>query len=462
MVIRLGLFWYKISSKILGKLIGGNMMSKQIVKPSLLPGFMELLPADQIVFNGMMDKIRNVYEKYGFIPMDTPAIEKSEVLLAKGGGETEKQIYRFNKGDSDLSLRFDLTVPLARYVAQHMNELTFPFRRYQIGKVYRGEKSQKGRYREFYQCDIDIIGNEKLSIINDAQLPSIIFSIFKELGLNEFKIHINNRKVISGFFEALGIENKTEVLRIIDKVDKIGVDKVKAELKDNAISDENIEKIAEFISFNGSNEEALAFLKGFNITGESFVEGVEELAKVVHYMEAFGVSLENFIIDLKIARGLDYYTGTVFETTLDKYPEVGSICSGGRYDNLAENYTSKNLPGVGISIGLTRLFSQLKELGLLKENTPSTLTEVLVVPVDDTMDYCINIANKLRDNNIVTEVYLEDGNMKKKLNYANKLGINNVILVGGEEVNSGLLTFKKFDTGEQFKLSLDEIIKKFK
>lgn len=438
------------------------MMNKQIVKPSLLPGFMELLPADQIVFNGMMDKIRNVYEKYGFIPMDTPAIEKSEVLLAKGGGETEKQIYRFNKGDSDLSLRFDLTVPLARYVAQHMNELTFPFRRYQIGKVYRGEKSQKGRYREFYQCDIDIIGNEKLSVINDAQLPSIIFSIFKELGLNEFKIHINNRKVISGFFEALGIENKTEVLRIIDKVDKIGVDKVKAELKDNAISYESIEKIAEFISFNGSNEEALAFLKELNITDKSFIEGVEELAKVVHYMEAFGVSLENFIIDLKIARGLDYYTGTVFETTLDKYPEVGSICSGGRYDNLAENYTNKNLPGVGISIGLTRLFSQLKDLGLLKGDNPSTLTEVLVVPVEDTMDYCINIANKLRENNIVTEVYLEEGNVNKKLKYANKLGIANVILVGGEEVNSGLLTFKKFDTGEQFKLSLDEIIKRFK
>ncbi|KOA19120.1 histidine--tRNA ligase [Clostridium homopropionicum DSM 5847] len=437
-------------------------MNKQIVKPSLLPGFMELLPADQIVFNGMMDKIRNVYEKYGFIPMDTPAIEKSEVLLAKGGGETEKQIYRFNKGDSDLSLRFDLTVPLARYVAQHMNELTFPFRRYQIGKVYRGEKSQKGRYREFYQCDIDIIGNEKLSVINDAQLPSIIFSIFKELGLNEFKIHINNRKVISGFFEALGIENKTEVLRIIDKVDKIGVDKVKAELKDNAISYESIEKIAEFISFNGSNEEALAFLKELNITDKSFIEGVEELAKVVHYMEAFGVSLENFIIDLKIARGLDYYTGTVFETTLDKYPEVGSICSGGRYDNLAENYTNKNLPGVGISIGLTRLFSQLKDLGLLKGDNPSTLTEVLVVPVEDTMDYCINIANKLRENNIVTEVYLEEGNVNKKLKYANKLGIANVILVGGEEVNSGLLTFKKFDTGEQFKLSLDEIIKRFK
>ena len=435
-------------------------MSKEIVKPSILPGFMELLPQDQILFNRILEKIQKVYERYGFIPIDTPVIEKSEVLLAKGGGETEKQVYRFNKGSSDLSLRFDLTVPLARYVAEHMSDLTFPFRRYQIGKVYRGERNQKGRFREFYQCDIDIIGNGKLSIINDAEIPSIIFSIFNEIGLKEFKIHINNRKIMNGVFEHFEVLNKVEALRIVDKIDKIGVEAVKEELEKIDISAENIKSIIEFINIKGTNDEILDALTKLEISNQSYAEGLDELLKVVHYMRCFGVPEDNFIIDLRITRGLDYYTGTVYETLLDKYPKIGSVCSGGRYDNLAEYYTKEKLPGVGISIGLTRLFYQLKEAGIIESKGVSTLTKVLVIPVDDSIDYCINIASKLRENGIVSEVYLEEGKISKKLNYGNKLGIANVILIGNDEAESGILTLKDMNTGNQYKLTLDEIIEK--
>ncbi|WP_283591782.1 histidine--tRNA ligase [Clostridium butanoliproducens] len=437
-------------------------MSKEIVKPSILPGFMELLPQDQILFNKILEKIQKVYERYGFIPIDTPVIEKSEVLLAKGGGETEKQVYRFNKGRSDLSLRFDLTVPLARYVAEHMSDLTFPFRRYQIGKVYRGERNQKGRFREFYQCDIDIIGNGKLSIINDAEIPSIIFSIFNEIGLKEFKIHINNRKIMNGVFEHFEVLNKVEALRIVDKIDKIGVEAVKEELEKIDISAENIKSIIEFINIKGTNDEILDALTKLEISNQSYAEGLDELLKVVHYMRCFGVPEDNFIIDLRITRGLDYYTGTVYETLLDKYPKIGSVCSGGRYDNLAEYYTKEKLPGVGISIGLTRLFYQLKEAGIIESKGVSTLTKVLVIPVDDSIDYCINIASKLRENGIVSEVYLEEGKISKKLNYGNKLGIANVILIGNDEAESGILTLKDMNTGNQYKLTLDEIIEKIK
>lgn len=437
-------------------------MSKEIVKPSILPGFMELLPQDQILFNKILEKIQKVYERYGFIPIDTPVIEKSEVLLAKGGGETEKQVYRFNKGSSDLSLRFDLTVPLARYVAEHMSDLTFPFRRYQIGKVYRGERNQKGRFREFYQCDIDIIGNGKLSIINDAEIPSIIFSIFNEIGLKEFKIHINNRKIMNGVFEHFEVLNKVEALRIVDKIDKIGVEAVKEELEKIDISAENIKSIIEFINIKGTNDEILDALTKLEISNQSYAEGLDELLKVVHYMRCFGVPEDNFIIDLRITRGLDYYTGTVYETLLDKYPKIGSVCSGGRYDNLAEYYTKEKLPGVGISIGLTRLFYQLKEAGIIESKGVSTLTKVLVIPVDDSIDYCINIASKLRENGIVSEVYLEEGKISKKLNYGNKLGIANVILIGNDEAESGILTLKDMNTGNQYKLTLDEIIEKIK
>jgi histidyl-tRNA synthetase len=437
-------------------------MANQVVKPSTLPGFLEWLPADQIAFNKMMDTIRKNYEKYGFIPVDTPVIEKSEVLLAKGGGDTEKQIYRFNKGDSDLSLRFDLTVPLARFVAQHMSELNFPFRRYQIGKVYRGERNQKGRFREFYQCDIDIIGNGKLSIINDAEIPSIIYSTFTDLGFDSFTIHINNRKVLNGFFEAVGVEAKMDVLRTIDKLDKIGMEAVKSELKELGLTDDAVSRIEQFINITGSNDEILEGLKNLNIENEEFVLGLEELSKVVYYIRQFGVPDKNFAIDLKIARGLDYYTGTVYETILNDYPSIGSVCSGGRYDNLAEYYTTQKLPGVGISIGLSRLFYQLKEAGFFKESTSSTLTKVLVVPMDENIGYSIGVSSELKKAGIITEVYFEEGKFVKKLNYANKLGIPYVIIIGGDEIASGILTLKNMVSGEQFKLTIEEIINKIK
>jgi histidyl-tRNA synthetase len=437
-------------------------MDRQIVKPSTLPGFIEWLPADQIAFNKMMDTIRKNYEKYGFIPLDTPIIEKSEVLLAKGGGDTEKQIYRFTKGDSDLSLRFDLTVPLARFVAQHMNELSFPFRRYQIGKVYRGERNQKGRFREFYQCDIDIIGSGKLNIINDAEIPSIIYSTFTDLGFDSFTIHINNRKVLNGFFDSIGVENKMETLRIIDKLDKIGMDAVKSELKELGLAVEAALKIEQFVNINGSNDEILEGLKALKIENEEFALGFEELSKVVYYIRQFGVPDKNFAIDLKIARGLDYYTGTVYETILNDYPSIGSVCSGGRYDNLAEYYTTQKLPGVGISIGLSRLFYQLKEAGFFKESTSSTLTKVLVVPMDENISYSIGVSNELKKADVVSEVYFEEGKFAKKLNYANKLGIPYVIIIGGDEIASGVLTLKDMVSGEQSKLTIDEVISKVK
>ena len=434
-------------------------MDKQIVKPSILPGFMELLPSDQILFNKMLDTIRNNYEKYGFIPIDTPVIEKSEILLAKGGGETEKQIYRFNKGDSDLSLRFDLTVPLARYVAQHFSDLNFPFRRYQISKVFRGERNQKGRFREFYQCDIDIIGNGKLSIINDAEIPTIIYSTFKDLGFDSFTIHINNRKILNGFYDALNIENKIEVLRTVDKLDKIGFEAVKEQLFKLEIEEKAIENILSFIKIDGSNEEILEALLELRIPNAIFQEGVDELAKVVHYIDCFEVPSKNYKIDLKVARGLDYYTGTIYETILDDYPEIGSVCSGGRYDNLSEYYTNQKLPGVGISIGLTRLFYQLREANIISSKA-SSLTELLIVPLDTDIDFSIKLASTLRANNIITEVYFDDAKMVKKLNYSDKLGIPFVIFMGSEEVTTNILTLKDMKSGEQFKLTLDEILLK--
>jgi histidyl-tRNA synthetase len=437
---------------------GGKYMSDKIVKPSILPGFMELLPGDQILFNGMLDTIKKNYEKFGFLPIDTPIIEKSEVLLAKGGGETEKQIYRFNKGDNDLSLRFDLTVPLARYVSQYMSALTLPFRRYQIGKVYRGERNQKGRFREFYQCDIDIIGNGKLSIINDAEIPSVIYSTFKDLGFESFTIHINNRKILNGFFDSLGAANKMDILRIIDKIDKIGVESVKSELAEICEDNSAIDKIIDFINIKGSNDEIIENLKKLNIVDAAFNEGVDELSKVVYYIRKFGVPDSNYVIDLKIARGLDYYTGTVYETILNDYPGIGSVCSGGRYDNLSEYYTSQKLPGVGISIGLTRLFYQLKEADFFS-SSPTSYTEVLVIPLDGNIEYAIDVVNKLRENNIISGVYFEETKTPKKLSYADKLGIHYAILLGEEEVKSSLLTLKDMRTGEQNKLPLGDVVK---
>ncbi|HYF81665.1 MAG TPA: histidine--tRNA ligase [Clostridia bacterium] len=437
-------------------------MKSQVVKPSILPGFMELLPYQQISFNNMLDTIRRNFEKCGFLPIDTPIIEKSEILLAKGGGETEKQIYRFNKGDNDLSLRFDLTVPLARYVSQYLSSLTFPFRRYQIGKVFRGERNQKGRFREFYQCDIDIIGNGKLSIINDAEIPSIIYSTFKDLGFDSFSIHLNNRKVLNGFFDSLGVANKAEVLRVIDKIDKIGLESMKKELADICENELAVERIIEFVSIQGSNQSILEALCRLDIESEMFREGIDELSKVVRFISLFGVPEKNYKIDLKIARGLDYYTGTVYETILDDYPGIGSVCSGGRYDNLAEYYTDQKLPGVGISIGLTRLFYQLREAGLLLDKDVSSLTKVLIVPMNDDLEHAITTANHLRAESIIAEVYMEDAKTSKKLAYADKLGIPYVVLIGDEEINSKLLTLKDMRVGEQNKLSLADVIKHIK
>ena len=429
------------------------------VEPRTLSGFMELLPQDQIKFNEMLDIIKKTYELYGFLPEETPIIESSEVLLAKAGGETEKQIYSFRKGDKDLSLRFDLTVPLAKYVAQYYNDLTFPYRRYQIGKVFRGERAQKGRYREFYQCDIDIIGDGKLSIINDAEIPSVIYTTFKNLGFDNFIIKINNRKILNGLFDELNIsQKKTEILIIIDKLEKIGMEAVKEELRKLELSNGIINKIEEFFKIDGTTDEKLEKLEQLGFNSYIFKEGLQELKEVVKYVRLFNVEEKNFTVDLTIARGLDYYTGTVYETNLVGYESIGSICSGGRYENLASYYTKKNLPGVGISIGLTRLFYNLKELGLLN-TTKKSISEVGIIPMDSEFEEAVNISNLLRENNIPNEIYKEDSKIKNKFSYANNLDIPYVIIIGQEEKEKGMFTIKNMITGDQNMLSASDILK---
>lgn len=428
------------------------------VEPRTLSGFMELLPQDQIKFNEMLDTIKKTYELYGFLPEETPIIESSEVLLAKAGGETEKQIYSFKKGDKDLSLRFDLTVPLAKYVAQYYNDLTFPYRRYQIGKVFRGERAQKGRYREFYQCDIDIIGDGKLSIINDAEIPSVIYTTFKNLGFDNFVIKINNRKILNGLFDELNIsDKKTEILIIIDKLEKIGMKAVKEELSKLELSEEKINKIEQFFKIEGTTDEKIEKLEKLGFNSEIFKEGLEELKEVVKYVRLFNVEEKNFTVDLTIARGLDYYTGTVYETNLVGYESIGSICSGGRYENLASYYTKKNLPGVGISIGLTRLFYNLKELGLLKSSKKS-ISKVGVIPMGVGIEDAVKISNVLRENNIPNEIYKEDAKLKNKFSYANNLDIPYVIIIGEEEKEKGLYTLKNMISGEQNMLTAEKIL----
>ncbi len=426
-----------------------------IVEPRTLSGFMELLPKDQIEFNRLQNIIKQTYEQFGFLPIDTPIIEDSNVLLAKAGGETEKQIYRFEKGDNDLSLRFDLTVPLAKYVAKNYGVLNFPFRRYQIGKVYRAERPQKGRYREFYQCDIDVIGDGELSITNDAEMPSIIYQIFKRLDFGKFTIKINNRKILGGFFESLGLENQiTNVLRIVDKIDKVGKDNVEKMLADENVPADKVSKIIEFVS---TKENVVGYLENLNISNDNFVKGLEEIKIVSKYMEAFGIPKDYYAIDLSIARGLDYYTGTVYETVLDEHPELGSVCSGGRYENLAEYYTNKKLPGVGISIGLTRLFYVINEYKLIKENKQKSISKVIVVPMIDDLTYPIEVATKLRAKGINTELFFEEKAFKKKLNYANKQEIPYAIIIGEDEVAQKMVTVKDMNTGDQKTCSIDEI-----
>ena len=429
-----------------------------MIKPRTLSGFMELLPAKQAQMEKMMASLRETYALYGFATLDTPVIEDAQILLAKGGGETEKQIYRFTKGDSDLAMRFDLTVPLAKYVALHYNDLAFPFRRCQIDKVYRGERAQRGRFREFYQADIDIIGDGKLDILNEAEIPSIIYQIFRRFGLERFQIRVNNRKILNGFYAMLGLSEKSgDIMRTVDKLDKIGSDKVKGLLLTECGVDEAAaDEILKFISLTGSNAEVISALEGYVGRNEIFDLGLSELKAVCENLGAFGVPEKNFAVDLTIARGLDYYTGTVYETTLLDHPEIGSVCSGGRYDNLAGYYTNQQLPGVGISIGLTRLFYVLDEQGLLNPEMNTCACDALVIPMTQTPAAAIAIAQSLRAQGVRTQVYGEQKKFKQKMVYANKLGVPYIVLLGDDEIAQGKCSVKDMRSGEQVTVTPEE------
>ena len=422
-----------------------------IIKPRTLSGFMELLPQKQARLEKMMQVLRETYSRFGFAALDTPAIEDAQILLAKGGGETEKQIYRFQKGDSDLALRFDLTVPLAKYVALHYNDLAFPFRRYQISKVYRGERAQRGRFREFYQADIDIIGDGKLDILNEAEIPAIIYKVFRGFGLNRFQIRVNNRKILNGFYAMLGLsEQSGEIMRTVDKLDKIGSEKVRGLLLETCgVSADQADEILRFISITGTNSEVLAALEAYLSRNEIFDQGFSELTAVTKNLAAFGVPEANFAVDLTIARGLDYYTGTVYETTLLDHPEIGSVCSGGRYDNLAGYYIDKALPGVGISIGLTRLFYVLDEQGLLNENLPSAPADALILPMTADPAPAIALAEELRSAGIRVQLYGEQKKFKQKMSYCNKLGVPYAVLLGEDEIAAGKCSVKDMTSGNQ-------------
>lgn len=430
------------------------------MQPRTLSGFMELLPKQQVLMEKIMQTLRETYSLYGFTPLDTPLIEASEVLLAKGGGETEKQIYRFTKGDSDLSLRFDLTVPLAKYVALHYGELAFPFRRFQIGKVYRGERAQRGRFREFYQADIDVIGDGKLDISNEAEIPAIIYQVFSRLGLRKFQIRVNNRKILNGFYAMLGLQEKAgDIMRTVDKLEKIGADKVRELLTGElGITDGQAVDILKFIAIKGGNQEVLAALDAYRGKHELFDTGVEELAAVVRYLAAFGMPEENFKVDLTIARGLDYYTGTVYETLMLEHPEIGSICSGGRYDNLAEYYTDKVLPGVGISIGLTRLFYVLHEQKMLNERLNAAPADVLLIPMTDDLSPAVELATKFRSSGVRVQLYAEQKKFKAKMSYADKIGAPFVVFLGEDEIRDGVVACKDMQSGEQTKMGFEETL----
>ena len=421
------------------------------VSPRTLSGFMELAPKEQMKFEKMMEILRRSYARYGFTPLDTPVIEAAEVLLAKGGGETEKQIYRFTKGESDLALRFDLTVPLAKYVAAHYGELAFPFRRYQIGKVYRGERAQRGRFREFYQADIDVIGDGKLDILNEAEIPAIIYSTFTELGLRNFKIKVNNRKLLNGFYAMNGMSEKAgDIMRTVDKLDKIGAQKVKELLIDEVkMLPDKSENVLDFMAIQGDNAYVISRLEDYRGMDPLFDEGLDELITVTRYLGDFGVPEENFAVDLTIARGLDYYTGTVYETEMTKHPEIGSVCSGGRYDNLAGYYTDKALPGVGISIGLTRLFYVLNEQGLLSDELITAPCDALVLPMTEELGFAVSAATTLRSAGIRTQLYGEKRKFKAKMAYADKIGVPFAVLLGEDEIAQNLLSVKDMRSGEQ-------------
>ena len=430
----------------------------EIIKPRTLSGFMELLPGKQIQFERMTQILRSTYASYGFAPLDTPVIEDAQILLAKGGGETEKQIYRFQKGDSDLALRFDLTVPLAKYVALHANELAFPFRRFQISKVYRGERAQRGRFREFYQADIDIIGDGKLDILNEAEIPAIIYKVFRGFGLERFQIRVNNRKVLNGFYAMMGLTDKSgDIMRTVDKLDKIGPDKVRVILvEDCGLTGEEADEILKFIAITGTNAEVLSALADYEGRNEMFDLGLKELNAVCANLAAFGVPEKNFAVDLTIARGLYYYTGTVYETTLLDHPEIGSVCSGGRYDDLAGYYTEKKLPGVGISIGLTRLFYVLDEQGLLNPQLPTAPADALVLPMTSDPAEAIALAEALRSAGLRVQLYGEQKKFKQKMAYADKLGVPFAVLLGEDEIAEGKCSVKNMRTGEQDTVSPGE------
>ena len=433
------------------------------VTPRTLSGFMELLPADQLKMERLLGTLRGAYSLYGFTPLDTPAIESAEVLLAKGGGETEKQIYRFMKGDSDLALRFDLTVPLAKYVAANYAKLQFPFRRFQIGKVWRGERAQRGRFREFYQADIDVIGDGKLDIMNEAEIPSIICRAFTELGLRDFTIRINNRKVLGGFFRMHGMSAPAEILRTIDKLEKIGAEKVRAILlEDCGLDESQAAAVLDFTGFTGTTAEKLAFLEGMCGRDELFDEGVRELRTVAEALPGLGVPPERFALDFTIARGLDYYTGTVYETTINSHPEIGSVCSGGRYDDLAEYYTDRKLPGAGISIGVTRLFYVLSEQGLLNPELEAAPADAIVLPMTEDLGFAAETATLLRESGIRTQLYTEEKKFKQKLSYASKLGIPFAVIIGEDEAKSGLVSLKDMRRGEQISCAPAEAAEKIK
>lgn len=429
-------------------------MQKKIT-PKIMPGFMELLPTEQIAFERLKKTVQDTYESFGFIPLDTPVLELSAVLLAKESGETSKQVYRFTKGDTDISMRFDLTVPLSRYVAQHQNELSFPFRRYQIAKVYRGERPQKGRFREFYQADIDIIGSEKLSVLYDAEIPSIMYQVFTKLGLKRFHIRMNNRKLLRGFYDYLGLESQsTDILRLVDKLDKIGAENVQQGLLDLGVSADQARRILDFVDIDGTNTEVLEKLSALKIDNDSFAVGMDELRIVSEALAVLGVPETHTKIDLKITRGLDYYTGTVYETTVDDYPNWGTVCAGGRYDNLAENYTDKKLPGIGMSIGLTRLFDLLEDADLIAKGA-ATPVDVLVIPMGTETSYALKVAGSLRAAGVKTEVYFADVKFKNKMVYANKIGVPYVIILGEDEEKNQIVSIKNMTTGEQESVGLD-------
>ncbi|MCL2034421.1 MAG: histidine--tRNA ligase [Oscillospiraceae bacterium] len=434
-------------------------MKKGKIEPRTLSGFMELMPGPQLQFDRICETMRDIYGLYGYYPLDTPILESSEVLLAKAGGETEKQVYRFNKGDADITMRFDLTVPLAKFVAKNYGGLTFPFKRYQIGKVYRGEKSQKGRFREFYQSDIDIIGDGELNVINDAEIPAIIYNVFTRLGLEDFTIRLNNRRLLSGFWCMLNLEDKAGgIMRAIDKLEKMPREKIIGELEELGIDTGKCEKILDFAGIKGTNGEIISQLEELaKDGGETFKEGLRQLALVVKYIDAFHVPEKNYKIDLSIARGLDYYTGTVYETTFNKHPEIGSICSGGRYDNLAEFYTNKKLPGVGISIGLTRLFYILNEMEYLNGSALAP-ADVLVIPMTGDMPHAISISERLRGEGIKCQIYFEEKKFKAKIGYADKLDVPFAFFIGEDEIAKNEVSFKDMQSGEQVSAPLDDAV----